>query len=35
MGIDVAGTKHPLAVFEGDTENATVVKGLFSMNWGA
>jgi transposase-like protein len=28
MGIDVAGTKHPLAVFEGDTENATVVKDL-------
>ena len=28
LGIDVAGTKHPLAVVEGDTENATVVKDL-------
>ncbi len=28
MGIDVTGTKHPLAVTEGDTENATVVKEL-------
>ena len=29
LGIDDAGTKHPLAVTEGDTENATVVKDLF------
>ena len=29
MGIDTAGVKHPLAVTEGDTENATVVKDLF------
>ena len=28
LGIDNAGTKHPLAVTEGDTENATVVKDL-------
>jgi putative transposase len=28
LGIDISGTKHPLAVFEGDTENATVVKDL-------
>jgi transposase-like protein len=28
MGIDVTGAKHPLAVVEGDTENATVVKDL-------
>ena len=28
MGIDVDGVKHPLAVVEGDTENATLVKGL-------
>jgi transposase-like protein len=28
LGIDVGGTKHPLAVVEGDTENATVVKDL-------
>jgi transposase-like protein len=28
MGIDVNGQKHPLAVVEGDTENATLVKGL-------
>jgi putative transposase len=28
MGIDTDGTKHPLAVAEGDTENATVVKDL-------
>ncbi len=26
LGIDIDGTKHPLAVVEGDTENATVVK---------
>ena len=29
MGIDITGTKHPLAVVEGDTENATVIKDLF------
>ena len=28
LGIDVGGVKHPLAVVEGDTENATVVKDL-------
>ena len=28
MGIDITGAKHPLAVAEGDTENATVVKDL-------
>jgi putative transposase len=28
LGIDTAGTKHPLAVTEGDTENATVVNDL-------
>jgi hypothetical protein len=28
MGIDVTGRKHPLAVVEGDTENATVVRDL-------
>ena len=26
LGIDIDGTKHPLAVVEGDTENATLVK---------
>jgi hypothetical protein len=30
MGIDVSGTKHPLALAEGDTENATVVKDLLA-----
>jgi putative transposase len=28
LGIDIEGTKHPLALVEGDTENATVVKRL-------
>src|SRR5665213_2337578 len=28
LGIDVGRVKHPLAVVEGDTENATVVKDL-------
>jgi transposase-like protein len=28
MGIDITGVKHPLAVTEGDTENATVVRDL-------
>jgi putative transposase len=30
LGIDVSGKKHPLAVVEGDTENATVVKDLLA-----
>jgi transposase-like protein len=28
LGIDIEGNKHPLAVEEGDTENATLVKDL-------
>lgn len=28
LGIDAEGVKHPLAVEEGDTENATLVKSL-------
>jgi len=28
LGIGIDGTKHPLGLVEGDTENATVVKGL-------
>jgi putative transposase len=28
LGIDIDGHKHPLALVEGDTENATLVKGL-------
>ena len=28
LGIDIEGTKHPLAVVEGDTENATLVSEL-------
>jgi putative transposase len=28
LGIDVTGKKHPLALVEGDTENATVVRDL-------
>ena len=28
MGIDIDGTKHPLALVEGSTENATLVKDL-------
>jgi transposase-like protein len=28
LGIGIDGTKHPLAVVEGDTENTTVVKDL-------
>jgi hypothetical protein len=28
LGIGIDGTKHPLALVEGDTENATVVKRL-------
>ena len=30
MGIGVDGTKHPLGLVEGDTENATVVKDLLA-----
>jgi putative transposase len=30
MGIGVDGTKHPLGLAEGDTENATVVKDLLA-----
>jgi transposase-like protein len=30
LGIDLDGTKHPLGVVEGDTENATVVKDLLA-----
>ena len=30
LGIDIDGTKHPLAVVEGDTENTTVVKDLLA-----
>lgn len=28
LGIDINGTKHPLAVVEGSTENTTLVRGL-------
>jgi len=28
LGIDIDGTKHPLALVEGSTENATLVRGL-------
>jgi putative transposase len=28
LGIDIQGTKHPLAVVEGSTENTTLVRGL-------
>ena len=28
LGIDIDGTKHPLAVVEGSTENTTLVRGL-------
>lgn len=30
LGIDIDGVKHPLALEEGDTENATVVKDLLA-----
>ncbi len=30
LGIDTDGVKHPLALAEGDTENATLVKGLIT-----
>jgi putative transposase len=30
LGIDIDGNKHPLAVEEGDTENATLVKDLLA-----
>ena len=29
LGMGIDGTKHPLGVVEGSTENATVVKGAF------
>src|SRR5260370_7029664 len=28
LGIDIEGTKHPLALVEGSTENATLASGL-------
>ena len=28
LGIDIQGTKHPLALVEGSTENTTLVRGL-------
>ncbi len=28
LGIDIEGNKHPLALVEGSTENATLVGGL-------
>ncbi len=30
LGIGIDGTKHPLGVVEGDTENATIVKDLLT-----
>lgn len=30
LGIGIDGTKHPLGVVEGSTENATVVTGLLA-----
>ncbi|MGV1010642.1 MAG: IS256 family transposase [Dermatophilaceae bacterium] len=30
LGIDIEGTKHPLGLVEGSTENTTVVKGLLT-----
>jgi len=30
LGIGIDGTKHPLGLVEGDTENATVVKDLLA-----
>ena len=30
LGIDLDGTKHPLAVVEGSTENTTLVRGLLT-----
>jgi hypothetical protein len=30
VGIDIDGTKHPLGVVEGDTENARLVTDLWS-----
>jgi hypothetical protein len=29
LGIDINGTKHPLALAEGSTENTTLVRGQF------
>lgn len=28
LGVDIDGTKHPLALVEGSTENTTIVRGL-------
>jgi hypothetical protein len=30
LGIDIDGTKHPLGLVEGSTENTTVVRGLLA-----
>jgi transposase-like protein len=30
LGIDIEGTKHPLAIEEGSTENATLVTDLIT-----
>ena len=30
LGIDTTGTKHPLGLWEGATENATVCQGLLT-----
>jgi putative transposase len=30
LGIDIDGTKHPLGLVEGSTENTTVVRGLLT-----
>ena len=30
LGIDIDGTKHPLGLVEGSTENTTVVKNLLT-----
>ena len=30
LGIDITGVKHPLAIVEGATENATVVRELLA-----
>jgi transposase-like protein len=30
LGVDIDGTKHPLGLVEGSTENTTVVKGLLT-----
>jgi putative transposase len=28
LGVDIEGNKHPVALVEGSTENATLVTGL-------